>query len=676
MNIFTKITWNTMKQAKLRTVITVIGVILSASMFTASMTLASSLFNFLKQTVYYSSGSYHLAVNNIDRDTLAEITADEYTDTAAVERYIGYAEIGSINDYKPYLYLASGDETYFQTMPLHLTVGRMPESPDEVIVPEHLLSNGGVQIKPGDVLSLSVGDRRLIGGTDFLYQTESFAAAYSDENEGDVVPAEELVNLREKTYTVVGLYERPSFESFGAPGYTVLTVSDGEITDSDRMNAYVTVKSAFLHYDDYVQEHGFRSMKTEENWDALIFSGVLKYENFLTTLAGFIFVFVVIIVIGSVSMIYNVFSISVGERTHQLGLLISVGATKKQIRKTIMAEAAIVSAIGIPIGILCGIGGMAVTLGALGDYFKAWIGSPFGMSLYVSWIAVLLAALISLVTVRISAWIPARRATKITAIEAVRQNKDIADKQYFRFFGNGGDAVKKLNRFSLTKKLFGVEAVLAGKYFKRSAAKYRATVFSLLISIVLFVSANFFGQMLTESVESAAHETPYSADVYYRVYPHFEQYETVLSQLRQAEGADECVYSIQLMAESVFVPEDTVNSQYRDIVYSGEKKMAGYCQESLVSVYLDEETYREFLRKNRIDAADTENSDGSAKGILHNRVLLFQTTVNNGKMKQVYYTLDWLKKDASSLMTISKDPAAYGLPETYFMIDMISENDR
>lgn len=676
MNIFTRITWNTMKQAKTRTVVTVIGVILSASMFTASMTLASSLFHFLKQTIYYNSGSYHLTVSNIDRDTLTEIESDERTETVVAERYIGYAAIGSVNDYKPYVYLASGDETYFQTMPLHLTAGRMPESPEEVLVPEHLLSNGGVQVKPGDVLTLAVGDRRLTGGTDFLYQTESFAATYSDENESDVIPAEELVNLQEKTYTVVGIYERPDFESFGAPGYTVLTFSDGETAASDRMTVYITVKTAFLNFDNYMEEHGFRAMQAEVNWDALVFSGIIKYNNFLMTLVGFILVFIAIIVVGSVSMIYNVFSISVGERTHQLGLLISVGATKKQIRKTIMAEAAIVSAIGIPIGILCGIGGMAVTLGVIGDYLKAWIGSAFGMTLSVSWISIFLAALISLVTVRISAWIPARRASKITAIEAVRQNKDIAEKQYFRFFGTGGNAVKKLNRFSLTKKLFGVEAVLAGKYFKRSAAKYRATVFSLMISIVLFVSANFFGQMLTETVESAARETPYSADVYYRVYPHFEQYETVLAQLRQAEGASACVYSIQQTSESIFVPEDKVSSQYRDIVYSGENKMAGYYQESVINLYVDEETYREFLRKNRIDAADTENSDGSVKGILHNRVLLYQTTVNNGKMKQVYYTLDWLKKDISALMTISRDPAAYGLPESYFVIDMVSDHDK
>lgn len=189
---------------------------------------------------------------------------------------------------------------------------------------------------------------------------------------------------------------------------------------------------------------------------------------------------------GSVSLIYNAFSISVSERTKQFGLLSSIGATKKQLKKMVLFEALTVSVIGVPLGVLAGVGGIGVTLMLIGDKFRS-MGFPIDMKLSVSPAAIMIAAIVALITVLISAWIPSKRATKVSAVEAIRQNMDVK-------------STKPVKTSKLTYKLFGLPGMLANKHYKRNKKKYRTTVLSLFMSIVLFVSASAFTDYLMETV--------------------------------------------------------------------------------------------------------------------------------------------------------------------------------
>ena len=198
---------------------------------------------------------------------------------------------------------------------------------------------------------------------------------------------------------------------------------------------------------------------------------------------------IALIVFGSVSLIYNAFSISVSERTRQFGLLSSVGATRKQLRRMVLFEALAVSIVGIPLGILVGIGGIGITLLLIGDKFFSIVRVEIPMRLCVSWQAVVIAAVIALVTVLISAWIPSKRATRVSAVEAIRQSMDI------KVSG------RPVRTSKLAYKLFGLPGVLAGKHYKRNRKKYRTTVVSLFMSIVLFVSAAAFTDYMMESAE-------------------------------------------------------------------------------------------------------------------------------------------------------------------------------
>lgn len=300
---------------------------------------------------------------------------------------------------------------------------------------------------------------------------------------------ERLENTEPRTYTVVGIYERPTFEDYSAPGYTALTAADTKSADQSPIHCYFKLHKPAGVYD-FMKEMGYtQEYRYAYNTKVLLYSGTAPFDSFLTAFYSLAAIIIALIVFGSVSLIYNAFSISVSERTRQFGLLSSVGATRKQLRRMVLFEALAVSIVGIPLGILVGIGGIGITLLLIGDKFFSIVRVDIPMRLCVSWQAVVIAAVIALVTVLISAWIPSKRATRVSAVEAIRQSMDI------KVSG------RPVRTSKLAYKLFGLPGVLAGKHYKRNRKKYRTTVVSLFMSIVLFVSAAAFTDYMMESAE-------------------------------------------------------------------------------------------------------------------------------------------------------------------------------
>ena len=371
-------------------------------------------------------------------------------------------------------------------MPVHLILGTLPKDSTEIILPEHLTSNGKVNYKLGDTVTLDVGDRMLDGrrlGQDTPVYT------YDSETQVEIMSGERLENTEPRTYTVVGIYERPTFEDYSAPGYTALTAADTKSADQSLIHCYFKLHKPAGVYD-FVKEMGYtQEYRYAYNTKVLLYSGTAPFDSFLTAFYSLAAIIIALIVFGSVSLIYNAFSISVSERTRQFGLLSSVGATRKQLRRMVLFEALAVSIVGIPLGILVGIGGIGITLLLIGDKFFSIVRVNIPMRLCVSWQAVVIAAVIALVTVLISAWIPSKRATRASAVEAIRQSMDI------KVSG------RPVRTSKLAYKLFGLPGVLAGKHYKRNRKKYRTTVVSLFMSIVLFVSAAAFTDYMMESAE-------------------------------------------------------------------------------------------------------------------------------------------------------------------------------
>lgn len=282
-----------------------------------------------------------------------------------------------------------------------------------------------------------------------------------------------------KEYTVVGIVERSFYESYSAPGYQVYTLAD-ELTADDLVTTYITYKKISKVYDktdtlvknlEIVLDN---NTKIEYN-DALItIYGESKYSNLTNSLVGIISIILGLISIGCIIVIYNSFAISVMERKKQFGLFSSIGATKKQLRKTVFYEAFIIGIIGIPLGILSGIFGIWVVLEITNYLLTDIFFRKLSLSMYPLFIIIPIFFMILVII--FSAFLPAKKASKISPIEAIRLNDDI------KISG------KKVKTRKIIRKLFGVEGELAFKNMKRNKKKYRITIISLFISIVLFIS--------------------------------------------------------------------------------------------------------------------------------------------------------------------------------------------
>lgn len=550
MNIFRTVAWKSLRKNRTRTIVTIIGIILSVAMFTAITTTISTFYNYLAAVEAYESGSYYLGFSAVQHDTLTEMQADSDTKKLTCGEYLGYGLPEGVEVRRgPYLYVLSMSGGFTDMLPVHLTSGRMPENAGELLLPDHLLRYGGIGLKNGDTVDIDLGDRTLDGVQ--LCQDSAYEG-------GEIFTPRET-----RTYTVVGTYERPGFEPGSAPGYTVLTVGEG--CGTGLYDTYVTLKSSKTAALEAYQARyaGGVLGGTTTNWGYLRMMGNMRYGNYDRVLTNFCIILFAMIMVGSVSLIYSAFSISVSERTRQFGLLASIGATKKQLRKTVICEAYTVSLIGIPLGLLAGCGGMWVTFALLGDRMGALFGGFIAMKFSVSVPALVIAALVGLLTVRISAMIPARRAMRVSAIEAIRQSRDVRQEK------------RSLSSGKLAYRLFGLPGMLSKKYFQRSRKKYRATIFSLAMSVLLFISASTYGMYLTSMAGDVALVSSY--DLFYAAenLPR-EEMQTLTEALRGCAGVKK--------------------------VWSAEQE-TGIVLSELVDFSPE---YREYLEKSHLNTEDTQ----------------------------------------------------------------------
>ena len=160
MNIFHKVTLQSMKKSRTRTIVTVIGVILSAAMITAVTTFSVSLLNYMIKGATVKYGGWHVEFLDVDSSFAEARARDAGVAGTAISENIGYAELkGGKNPNKPYLFIAGFSKEAFDTVPVELVSGRLPENSGEILVPAHVAANGGVTYAVGDTLSLAIGSR-------------------------------------------------------------------------------------------------------------------------------------------------------------------------------------------------------------------------------------------------------------------------------------------------------------------------------------------------------------------------------------------------------------------------------------------------------------------------------------------------------------------------------------
>ncbi len=528
MNIMNALTLRHMKLNKKRTVVTIIGVILSAAMLTAVPTFITSFLSMMQRSTIEDTGYWHVQYRGIPVRSLPVISEDQNTASVSLSKDIGYARLfGSLNREKPYLFIKAFDAKAFETYNVKLLEGRLPEKPGEVVISSHISENGGVTYRIGDTLSLDIGQRHLMGdGVEYILDQTSGYMSGANTSVAETFIAEGM-----KEYTITGIIERPGFEYYWAPGYTVIAYLDPQEIPDGTVNASVVWKTINKQANTHANEL-ISTLRpaggVAYNTELLRLYGITS-DNILTMLYSIGAVVTGLIILGSVAFIYNAFAISISDRSRHLGMLASVGATKKQKRQSVLFEGIVVGAVGIPIGIFFGTLGMGITFRFVSPLLKGMLKGNAELTLVTSPETIAVAFLIAAITIFISAYIPSKRAARISPIEAIRQTQDI------RLTG------RRIKTSRLTRGLFGFEAELGLKNLKRNNRRYKATVFSLIISIVLFLSVSALAMLTRKSTDIVASEITYSLKVKVTSSATPEEMKAFYKAVSKLEYADESV---------------------------------------------------------------------------------------------------------------------------------------
>lgn len=515
MNLMKKLTLKNLKLNRKRTIVTIVGIILATALLSALVTLVSSFQYSMIEYQKQKGGDFHVKFSGVKMSELSEFKNNRNIESTFETMGMGFAKLnGCKNEDKPYAYVMATDEAGFERGCFHLIEGRMAKNEDEIVIPRHLKTNGRIDIKVGDEITLDVGKR-------YDSNTESVIlenCAYEHE-------AETLTDTVTKRYKVVGIMERPGYgmEDYSAAGYTFVTYSDelaaidnGSKSEAGEADTTLTVYSRYtqkaLRNKDAVTadiigvdeklfakannssvemsaEESDRFLKEMENakYDIYINGFLISYECVFPIDGSFKALFTVaavvalIIILTSVYCIKNSFNISITEKIRQYGMLASVGATRRQIKSSVKTEAAMLGVVGIPVGTMSGILASLILVKVVNALSAGWLN--FALSFHTSLPALILAVILSIATIYFSAIGSARRAAKVTPLEAIRNTKEIKIKS------------AKLKTPAIIGRIWGIGGVISYKNIKRNNKKYRTTVTSIVICSVTFIVISYFMSM-------------------------------------------------------------------------------------------------------------------------------------------------------------------------------------
>lgn len=483
MSILNRLTIKNLRLNKKRTIVTIIGIILSTALMVGIGLLFSSFQDLMIRDTIGYSGKYEANYSDVDLDKLNNIKDKGFT--YFYEKPIGFSKIESSNEYKPYMYITSVNKEYFNE--LKLVDGSFPKNENEVVISNHVITNGGLNYKVGDIVTFKYGKRN-IEGNDTLANSE-------------LVDGEFLTNEGTHTYKIVGIVDRSNFESYSASGYTAFTLD----VNSDKGNANLYVmfnknKKIIKQSEELAKELNYDG-DINYNSTLLALYGESTYGNVMSSMGGMMIIMLSLVSIGCIIVIYNSFAISVMERKKEFGLLSSIGTTKRQLSHTVFFEALVVGVIGIILGILGAYIGIGCVILIINNLISDML--EYKLHLVTNPLFIIIPVIFMIVVIGVSAFIPSRRASKVSPIEAIRQNDDIKINK------------KKIRTSKLINKLFGIEGEIALKNIKRNKKKYRVTIVSLFISIVLFISFSSYMNYTLNTASSVMGEVPYDYQISY-----------------------------------------------------------------------------------------------------------------------------------------------------------------
>ncbi|HEU0294585.1 MAG TPA: FtsX-like permease family protein [Anaerolineales bacterium] len=646
MNILTTYTLKYLRLNRKRTAVTILGVILSAALICGVFLLGGSFQQVMIDHEIFMWGNWHARFHGVPYTNAKYITENSAVQTAMLSASLGVATDGSQNIVRPYLYVTAYDALSFQNHSIQLISGRFPQNADELLISPVMIRDSGLDLKPGSTLQLAFGQRNI---PDY----DAMVKAWGGEEYVALADGETFSPSVSKTYTVVGVMAPMPDETSMPAAFPALTYLDpAQLAAADKVDISILARdprSLSTSAPEMAQSAGLEMTPGSDgqlknityNEELLPWLGGSGRDNYVRSFLLIMVVLIGLIVCGSGLLIYNAFAISIGERKKQFGMFASVGATSAQIRRIVLTEAGVIAALGIPLGILGAIAGVAILVKLTqGIVSQLILDAEQGLPLLVSPPVIGLTVLFSAATILLSAWVPARRASQVSPIDAIRQSGEIQEGKLLN-----------LRTSPLIRRVFGFEGELALKSLQRDRKRYLTTLLSLMMSIILFVAFNALRLYTDTTTRLAVQAMDYDLqiDLDYRQ-SHANQFADLVGQLPEVQRVsyDRCSH------EQYIPPRATIT----DPAYQALQELTNLELENLPS-HVEGGTYQFVLKVCAVGSAEfahyaaqlgldvRQYSDPSAPmGILLNHVTLRQ----GGKL----YDFDLLKLKPGDTLTATQ----------------------
>lgn len=596
MNILNELTIKNLKLNKKRTIVTIVGIVLSVALICAVAGMVTSFQATLVNIAITDGGNRHLTIENVSKKDLKYFTNNSHVKSMYLSESFGYAKVDNINKYKPYAYVVGYTKSAFDNTTLKLVSGRLPENNKEIIVSVPFKNSAKVKI--GDTISLDVGKRVCTDGT-ILNQSNPY---FVEEGETDLCH-EYITDTSKHEYKIVGITERLNYniEGYSAPGYTLITKIDKA---SDNINVSLLFKDA-KYYKEYINnianDNDLNKYNITLNDELLRWSGASLSDRTMNMLYAVAGVVIGIIILTSVFVIKNSFDIANQEKKKMYGMLSSIGATSKQIKKNVLHEGFILGLIGIPLGILSGIFAdyiLVIIINYIGNFND--VKFVFSISIW----PVILSIILGVVTIYLSVVRAAKKSSKIAPIEAIRNNNEIKINS------------KKIKSSKIVDKLFGVGGDIAYKNLKRNKKRNRTTIISIVISVAVFISLSSFLSYGFKLTNQYYQDANYDIQLYLRD-TNEEESKKIINDIIKMDNVSR--YSIIRSMSMIFDYKKYYNEDVLEY-FGGVKDL------SLRIMSVGEEEFERILKENKI--SDT-NFD--YKGLLIDKNIFYQEGSKNYK---------------------------------------------
>lgn len=537
MKILNKLTVKNLKLNKSRTIVTIVGIMLSCALIMVVAGMAASAQQTMVNLQINATGNYDLFVKGANKKIIDNAQANRNVKDIYIKQNLGCAYLPQAKfDTKPYInVVAFNEKSFTDCFNVTLKEGRLPENENELVLSQSVIENSKADYKLGDTVALDLGKRVYVSGDEIpLDDTDYF---------NDTNGTEKLVDTHKKTYTVVGVFNKVSSSYFAADSFSAsssaftLAEENADINDlfisftSDGEKDYITSSGEILNltgddfdnlkndFEVYPENGDFDEASI--NKDLLRYKGFALSDEYMRMLFSLAVIIIVIIAISSIFVIRNSFAISITEKTKLYGMLASIGATSKQIRHNVLFEGFVLGIIGIPAGILLGVGVIALLVVILNALLENMLnGISFVYA--VPWWAAVISAVMSAVIILFSTLSSAFRASRIAPITAIRGNNDIKINKNKR---------KSYKAPKFIKKLFGVGGEIAYKNLKRSKKKYRTTVISIIITVTMFISISTFIEYEMKITGDHFKNMPYNITVYANDKLSYDEYENIYKRI-------------------------------------------------------------------------------------------------------------------------------------------------